>query len=115
MKSEIISIHDNDITFFIGGSAKENFEIIDSAKPDDLWFHVDNLPSCHVIAAISDITDKSKKDIRYIIKKGALLCKKYSKYKSMSNLPITYTYISNVHKTDVIGSVITTNSKIIKI
>ena len=45
MKSEIISIQDNDITFFIGGSAKENFEIIDSAKPDDLWFHVDNLPS----------------------------------------------------------------------
>jgi predicted ribosome quality control (RQC) complex YloA/Tae2 family protein len=116
MKSEIISIQDNDITFFIGGNAKENFEIIDSAKSDDLWFHVDNLPSCHIIAAISDITDnKSKKDIRYIVKQGALLCKKYSKYKSVSNLPITYTYISNVHKTDVIGSVITTNSKIIKI
>jgi predicted ribosome quality control (RQC) complex YloA/Tae2 family protein len=116
MKSEIISIDGENITFFIGGNAKENFEIIDSAKPDDLWFHVDDLPSCHVIAAISDITDnKSKKDIRYIVKQGALLCKKYSKYKSVYGLPITYTYISNVHKTDVVGSVITTNSKIIKI
>ena len=116
MKSEIISIDGENITFFIGGNAKENFEIIDLAKSDDLWFHVDDLPSCHVIASISDIIDnKSKKDIRYIVKQGALLCKKYSKYKSVSNLPIIYTYISNVHKTDIIGSVITTNSKIIKI
>jgi predicted ribosome quality control (RQC) complex YloA/Tae2 family protein len=116
MKSEIISIDGENIKFFIGGNAKENFEIIDLAKPDDLWFHVDDLPSCHVIASISDIIDnKSKKDIRYIVKQGALLCKKYSKYKSVSELPITYTYISNVHKTDIIGSVITTNSKIIKI
>ena len=32
---------DNDIVFRLGRNAKENFELIDDADPDDWWFHDD--------------------------------------------------------------------------
>lgn len=31
----------NNIEYLIGKNNKENFCIIDIAKPDDIWFHVD--------------------------------------------------------------------------
>jgi predicted ribosome quality control (RQC) complex YloA/Tae2 family protein len=99
------------IDFTIGKNDKDNFDIIDKANSDDIWFHLNNYPSCHVIASINDIM--KKKDLRYIIKKGALLCKENSKYKSEKDLSIIYTTIKNVKKTEKVGSVITTNTKII--
>jgi predicted ribosome quality control (RQC) complex YloA/Tae2 family protein len=33
----------------IGETAEENTEIISKAKQTDVWFHLANLPSCHVI------------------------------------------------------------------
>jgi predicted ribosome quality control (RQC) complex YloA/Tae2 family protein len=105
-----------DITFVIGQNAAENFQIIDDSQPNDLWFHVTEFPSCHVIAKINDIMDSiNRKDIKYIVKQGAILCKQHSKYKSVKNLDINYTEISNVQKTSVVGSVITSNTKNITI
>ena len=105
-----------DITFVIGQNATENFQIIDDSQPNDLWFHVAEFPSCHVIAKINDVMSSiNRKDIKYIVKQGAILCKQYSKYKSVKNLDINYTEINNVQKTSVVGSVITSNTKIIKI
>jgi len=105
-----------DITFVIGQNATENFQIIDDSQPTDLWFHVAEFPSCHVIAKINDImTSINRKDMKYVVKQGAVICKQYSKYKSVKNLDINYTEISNVQKTNVIGSVITRNIKIINI
>jgi predicted ribosome quality control (RQC) complex YloA/Tae2 family protein len=100
------------ITFVIGQNAAENFQIIDDSKENDLWFHVSEFPSCHVIAKINDIiTSIDRKDLKYVVKQGAIMCKQYSKYKSTKNLEINYTEISNVEKTSVIGSVITINTK----
>ena len=33
----------------IGKNAKENWDIIDMAEPDDIWFHLSYYPSCHLI------------------------------------------------------------------
>ena len=105
-----------DITFVIGQNAEENFQIIDDSQPNDLWFHVAEFPSCHVIAKINDImTSINRKDVKYVIKQGAVICKQYSKYKSVKNLDINYTEISNIQKTSVIGSVITCNVKSVSI
>ncbi len=105
-----------DITFIIGQNAAENFQIIDDSQSDDLWFHVSEFPSCHVVAKINDIMDNiNRKDMKYVVKQGAVLCKQYSKYKSVKNLDIIYTEISNVQKTSIIGSVITSNTKNITI
>jgi len=98
-----------DVLFRIGTSALVNFQIIDDADPHHIWFHVEGLPSCHVIA----YTDESwnRKQLPYVVKQGAVLCKMHSKYTSSKKLPIIYTAIENVEKTNVAGSVHTTNEK----
>lgn len=104
----------NNVTYYIGKNKEENFEIIDQADLDDIWFHVNEFPSCHVIASLKDV-NYNKKELYKIIKYGAVLCKKYSKYASVKNLDIIYTKIKNVKKTDIIGTVETSNTKIITI
>jgi predicted ribosome quality control (RQC) complex YloA/Tae2 family protein len=115
MKKEIVyfpQININ-IEYSIGKNDKDNFTIIDNSKPNDMWFHLDEHPSCHVIASLPEIIDK--KEMKYIVKKGALLCKENSKYKSEKDLPVIYTNIKNIIKTEKIGTVITSNTKLIKI
>jgi predicted ribosome quality control (RQC) complex YloA/Tae2 family protein len=102
------------IEFRIGKNAQDNFDIIDAADPDDLWFHVENQASCHVIANIAN-EDLNKKAIQTIIKRGALICKQNSTFKSVKNLSIIYTKIKNVQKTDTVGSVILESSKTIQV
>jgi len=103
-----------DITFFIGKSAAGNFEIIDNADEHDLWFHLDNEASCHVIASIPETIDR--KDLRYIIKQGAILCKQNSSTKnSKTKTNVVYTRVKNVEKTKIPGKVIVSEEKIISI
>jgi predicted ribosome quality control (RQC) complex YloA/Tae2 family protein len=101
------------ITFCIGKNAQDNFDIIDASLPEDMWFHVKDLPSCHVVAKIPEGTDR--KEMRSIIKRGALLCKMHSKYKASDKLEIIYTRIKNIQKTDTPGSVITSSISSISI
>jgi predicted ribosome quality control (RQC) complex YloA/Tae2 family protein len=118
------------LVYKVGSNAKNNFELIDQADPNDLWFHLHNEASCHVIACFKNIQYTTrddelpncydinfdyleKKEKQQIIKQGALICKQYSKLKSAKNVPIIYTKIEDVQKTDVVGSVLTTKGKII--
>jgi predicted ribosome quality control (RQC) complex YloA/Tae2 family protein len=115
MKTEEIYIKEIDkvVLFKIGRNAKDNFDIIDSSNKNDIWFHVDNLPSAHIISSVPE--NMNKKELKYIVKKGAMLCKEHSKYQNIKDLNIVYTMISNVIKTNIIGTVNLLNSKIIKI
>jgi|LauGreDrversion4_2_1035121.scaffolds.fasta_scaffold05880_2 predicted ribosome quality control (RQC) complex YloA/Tae2 family protein len=117
MKTETVflsNIH-MEMTYNIGVSAQDNFDLIDASNPQDIWFHVEGLPSCHVVAVIPENEKLEKKKMQTIIKRGALICKQNSKYVSHKNLPIIYTKISNVQKTNILGSVTTTDTKIISI
>lgn len=116
MKTEVYFLKNlaRDITFMIGTNAQDNFAVIDSSDPDDVWFHVKDLPSCHVVAKIPDDID-SKKELLSIIKRGAIICKQHSKYTSTSNLEIVYTRIKNVKKTNVPGSVLLDTSSCVKV
>ena len=101
-----------EITFYIGKNQNENFEVIDKGKTEDLWFHAKDVSSCHVVCEVP--TDIDKKDMRYIITIGALLCKSNTnKLKGLKNVNIVYTQIKNVTKTDVDGCVLTQNVKTI--
>ena len=102
-----------DVEFIVGKSAKENFDIIDAASDHHLWFHVKGSPSSHVIAHIEDNIDR--KNIRYIVKQGAILCKQHSKYASAKNVEVIYTQIRNVEKTGIMGSVSIQNEKTVVI
>jgi len=104
MKTEVISIPSLrcEITFTIGQNADENDQIIDAAFSNDLWFHVDNKKSCHVIASVPDNFDR--KNLKYIISQGAVLCKKHS-YPKEKSLPIVFTRVKNIQKTTTPGMV----------
>lgn len=116
MKTENIFIKglNREITFYIGQNQSENFDVIDKGNADDLWFHANETSSCHVVAIIPN--DIKKKDMKHIVKMGALLCKmNTSKLKSLNHVEITYTHLKHIEKTDVPGCVITKLSKIIQI
>jgi len=115
MKSEIVYFTQliDPIEFLIGKNEKDNFNIIDMSGPNDLWFHLSDYPSCHVIAKLPE--NIHKENLKYIIKKGAILCKQNSKYKSEKDISIIYTFIKNIKKTEKIGCVISTNTKNISI
>jgi predicted ribosome quality control (RQC) complex YloA/Tae2 family protein len=112
MKTEVLLIQglNREITFYIGENKNENFDVIDQGGPDDLWFHANEISSCHVVAIIpKDILSKEK---RYIIKAGALICKKFTnKLKKLKEIEIIYTEIKNIEKTKFPGCVKVINQK----
>jgi hypothetical protein len=101
------------VEYTIGKNAQENFDIIDNAEQYHWWFHIEGQSSGHVISNNNEFIDK--KTIRDIVKQGAVLCKQYSKYASMKNVRIVYARICDVEKTDKIGMVSVSNSKVIVI
>ncbi len=112
MKIESIFIQSikREITFYIGKTQTENFDVIDKGNDHDLWFHAKNDSSCHVVCNLPD--DIDKKELRYIITTGALLCKNNTnKLKSLKNIEIIYTQIKNITKTKIPGCVETQNVK----
>ena len=116
MKTEIIFIQglNREIMFHIGQNKNDNFNVIDYGQPDDIWFHANEVSSCHIVANIPN--GLSNKEKNYIIKTGALLCKKNTnKLKNLNNVEITYTKVKYIEKTQNSGCVKIINEKKIKI
>lgn len=115
MKTEVVYFNNikKEIIYYIGKNDSDNFDVIDLADPNDIWFHSNEGSSCHVIAKVPD--GLNKKEMLTIRKKGALLCKENTnKLKKLSNVEFIYTYVKNITKTEVNGCVMTANySKII--
>ena len=114
MKTENVFIQGvkREILFHIGKNKDENFEVIGNGKSNDIWFHAKDISFCHVVCELPE--DIDKKDLRYIIKVGALLCKNNTtKLKSQKSVEVIYTQIKNITKTDVAGCVLTNNTKTI--
>jgi predicted ribosome quality control (RQC) complex YloA/Tae2 family protein len=112
MKEEIIDFDGMQVLYYIGTNAEDNFNVIGKGDPNDLWFHVNGISSCHVVMKHADMVDK--KTTRMLIKKGALLCKQHTrKLASQKNVEIIYTQIKNVAKTPIAGCVMTKNTNTI--
>jgi predicted ribosome quality control (RQC) complex YloA/Tae2 family protein len=114
MKTENIFVNGlkREIVFHIGKNKDENFEVIGNGKSTDIWFHAKDISSCHVVCELPE--DIDKKDLRYIIKVGALLCKNNTtKLKSQKGVEVIYTQIKNITKTSIPGCVLTENTKTI--
>jgi predicted ribosome quality control (RQC) complex YloA/Tae2 family protein len=88
----------------MGKDKYENEELIKHAFPLDIWFHVDNQPSCHVIL---NNDDKVKlNDIpRQVLKRAAYLCKINSSAKTQPKCDVIYAPISAITKTQIVGQV----------
>ena len=118
--------------YIIGNSARNNWEIIfDQVEDLDdieerqewIWFHLDGLPSAHVILCLTDedtkITGDGKKmskdkTLKHFIKYGGILCKKYSK-KENEKLKIIWTQVENLSKGKYPGEVLVKKSNIFTI
>lgn len=84
----------------IGQNAIENDDLIKIADQNDLWFHLDNLPSCHLI--LSSKSDITKNTIRYCAEQ----VKNNTKYRNLKKVRVNYTQIKNIKRTKTIGKVI---------
>lgn len=82
----------------IGKNAKDNFDLIDSADPDDLWFHLRDFPSAHGFLNKDYI---SKENIRLV----AEMIKAKSKQRNEKNIVVEYLPIKFVKKTKLTGTV----------
>lgn len=106
-------IHDA-VTYTIhsGKSAKGNDKLLDESSPSDIWFHVADGPSSHII--LSNPTEMAINKIpRQVIKRCACICKASAKLST--KCAIIYTERANVEKTEILGCVTTTNMRTIQI
>jgi len=114
MKTETVFIQGlkREIVFHIGKNKDDNFEVIDNGRSNDIWFHAKDISSCHVVCELPE--DIDKKELRYIVKAGAILCKNNTvKLKCCKNVQVIYTEIKNIRKTTIPGCVTTENTKTI--
>jgi predicted ribosome quality control (RQC) complex YloA/Tae2 family protein len=109
----------NNIKFYVGQSATENWNLLDTALAIDksyIWFHLNSFPSPYVIMYSSIKNLEELKLTPQLLYYGASLCKEYSKYKYLNDLKILYMPIKNLTKSDTPGEVIIKGKrKIIKI
>jgi len=112
VKKEIYNDDDHVYEICIGQNRFENWEIIDDSDNTDLWFHIENLPSCHVILKCDETIKPSKK----VIKRCAYLCKiNTNSAKSLAKCNVLYTPISNIEKTRIVGEVHASHCKIVQV
>jgi len=117
MKQEIIMFNNikTPITYYIGSNKSDNFKILDYVKETDIWFHIFDCSSCHVVVSIPEKEQEllTKKQVMTIIKRGALLCRQYTnKVKKEKNVEVIYTQVKNITKLQEEGSVLAKNTKI---
>lgn len=86
----------------IGENQTDNDMIIETSLQTDIWFHLANLPSCHVILSCTKKNRITKKMIKYC----ATLVKQHTKYRNMKKIKVNYTSIKNIRKTNIKGEVI---------
>lgn len=112
MKTEIFVYKNIEYTIYIGQNKHENCQMIDAAEKTDIWFHIENMASCHVV--LKNVEKVKLRDIpRQVIKRCAYLCKINSSLlvKAMPKCNVIYTAISEVVKTDIVGQVTVSNYK----
>lgn len=86
----------------IGENSEDNDKIISDANQNDLWFHLANLPSCHVILSCSVDHMPTIQMVNYC----ANLVKENTKFKNLKRIKVHYIPIKNIRKTDVKGKII---------
>lgn len=84
-----MQVKNNDITFVVGRSAEENWNIISKADKDYYWVHADSVPSSHIII---EIDKPLLEDIQYACE----LCKMQTKKIKSSSIKYVYTQVKNI-------------------
>lgn len=85
----------------VGQNRNENDQLVAQSQQTDLWFHLKDLPSCHVILECDKDNEATKEMINY----AAQLVKENTKYKNYKKITVEYTEIKNVYRTKTPGLV----------
>ena len=93
MLTFIREIDDIEITYVVGKNQSENHPLIQSSEPDDLWFHLADLPSAHVVAQVAAKTLTEEQEMTMIIK-GIEILK--MKMKITEPINVNMCYIKNI-------------------
>jgi len=99
-------------TIYCGKDAKNNDELLDECEPEDIWFHVANQSSGHVVLK-NEEKSTVKKVPRQVIKRCACICK--ASIRASGKCEIIYTERKNITKTSTLGRVVTENVKTITV
>lgn len=86
----------------IGQNKDENDKLVANSKQTDLWFHLANLPSCHVILE----SDNDNQATREMIIYAAQLTKQNTKYRDHSKIIVNYIQVKYVRRTEEPGLVV---------
>ena len=102
-------------TILVGKNNKQNDMLTCKiAKPNDLWFHTQDIHGSHVVLRLEKSIDKyDQSKIDSIIYRCATIAAYFSKARMSSNVPVDYTYIKYVKKPNGAkpGMVIFTNNR----
>ncbi len=117
MEKEVDKIYTKMVKIKYGKNAKENWNLIDESSSDDLWFHIDDYPSTHVILEY----DENIKEVeleKYINECVELCIEKTPKIKSykpkIKSVKVIYSKVENIKKGKSVGEVIILNHKLVK-
>lgn len=102
------TFRNNNCTFFVGRSARENWDLLERAEPDDMWVHLADCPSSYVIIALEFCKDQMNEITPSDILYACALCKKYSvKREYLHNqTKVHYTQVKNVNKGKSVGEAV---------
>jgi predicted ribosome quality control (RQC) complex YloA/Tae2 family protein len=99
-------------TIKIGQNKLDNWNLVESSEPDNIWFHVSGAPSAHIVL----VTSCNIKDIpSRVIYRCAVLCSKRSKSHNERHNIVNYTYMKYVSKGENIGEVVVKKSLAIRV
>ena len=101
----------NDVEYEIrvGQDKHENWELLDDADKNDLWFHVANASSAYVILSVVPTHIVPKPVIAYC----AELCQAHSKLRNETKCQVMYTQIHNVAKGKHVGEALVSSFRTI--
>jgi predicted ribosome quality control (RQC) complex YloA/Tae2 family protein len=97
------------MSFVIGKNAAENTDLIKGSFDYDIWFHVKDKPSPHLILRNPEILSLETLRQTGTLYLMALELKKHSKYKKEGNVEFMYCYVKNLTMTSIPGLVKTIN------
>jgi hypothetical protein len=91
-------VHGIEIQYCFGKDRYDNIRILDNAEPGDLWFHIADAPSAHLIVQVPpDLGhSKNRKMLDFYTTQGAVLCKQVSKYKGDKNVRVVCAFARDV-------------------
>jgi predicted ribosome quality control (RQC) complex YloA/Tae2 family protein len=103
-----MSIYDTKINqllhFRCGKNAQDNWDIVESSKSNDVWFHLEHVSSCHVVLTLPEgihYSDLAKQTLIHC----AVECKRRTKSNNTST-SVIFSEIAYIVKGDSVGSVI---------